>query len=106
MPNITLEDIRQAAEAKYGSTTITVKGGNVELVNPIRLSKQDRDQLSGLDDIELEPDEKVDRIIEIAAKTPAQAKRLIDALDLAERAVVVEMWTKGSQVGEASPSPS
>lgn len=107
MPTITLDDIRQAAEEKFGNTVIPCKGGDVELLNPIRLKKAVRDELTSLDEIEdLDAEEKLERIIHLAAKTEAQAKRLVASLDLAELATVVEMWTRGQQVGEASTSPS
>lgn len=105
MPSFTLEDIQSAADKKYGPLIIEIPSGPVELVNPLRLPKEKRDQLNKLDAIE-DPDEKLAAAIRLAA-TPADAKRLLAAVtDLATLAEIVVMWTSAAQVGEASPSPS
>jgi tail assembly protein len=111
MPSITLADIQAAADKKYGPLVIELPDGNVELTNPIRLSKDKRKALADLDaadaDGEVDVDEKVAACIKLAAK-PADAKRLLAALggDLAQLKEVIEQWSASSQPGEASPSPS
>lgn len=112
MPSITLADIQTAADKKYGPLVIEdIPGGPVELVNPIRLSKEKRAKLKDLDKAdeagEIDVDEKVAECIRLAAN-PADAKRLLAALggDLAQLKEVIEQWSSSGQSGEASPSPS
>lgn len=106
MPEFTLEDIREAADKRFGPTILKIKGGSVELQNFMRLPKETRKALADLDAEDVDDaEEKFDQIIRLAAKTEAQASRLISALDLADKAAVIEMWTKGTQLGEARPSP-
>lgn len=112
MPTFSLADIQKAADEKYGPLVIPdVPGGPVELVNPLRLSKEKRKKLTELDKAtdsgEIDVDEKIAQVIRLAAK-PADAKRLLAAVggDLAQLKEIVERWTESSQVGEASPSPS
>ncbi|MEU9777267.1 phage tail assembly protein [Streptomyces sp. NPDC047968] len=50
MASYTLDDIRAAAEARYGSTDISLGGHIVRLLNPLRLSKANRDKLAALQD--------------------------------------------------------
>lgn len=107
MPEFTLQDIRDAADQKYGPTVVKLTGGDVVLQSFLRLSKEKRDEMTNLDagdggDVE----DKFDRMFHLAAKTEAQAKRLCGALDLAEKTALVQMWTKGTQLGEAEPSPN
>lgn len=106
MPEFTLQDIRDAADQKYGPTVVKIKGGDVTLLNFLRLPKAARDELVGLGSVEGDVEEKFDRMFHLAAKTPAQAKRLCAELDLAEKTALVTMWTKGTQLGEAEPSPN
>lgn len=107
MPSITLADIQAAADKKYGPLVISdVPGGPVELINPIRLSKEKRAALTALDKADeagdIDVDEKVAECIKLATK-PADAKRLLTALggDLAQLKEVIEQWAEGGQVGEA-----
>jgi len=111
MANFTLDDIRAAAEAKYGSTEIELADGTVcKLINPLRLPKLKRDELTKIGD-KLEG-EDVDQAevfadaIRLASDNALAAEKLIDACggDLAILAQVFEAYTKGAQVGEASAS--
>lgn len=114
----TLDMIREATEAKYGSLDIPMEDGSVvSLLNPLRLAKGKRDELMEVQK-QLSSDEKdedapeVDqeatfvRIFELVAATEAQAGKLIAALegDLAAMAVVFEKYGEDTQAGEASAS--
>ena len=106
MPSITLADIQAAADKKYGPLVVDLGDKKVELVNPIRLSKEKRDRLTTLDE-ETDVDKKLASIVRLAC-TPQDAKALLAAVgnDLASLAEIVTEWSKAAQVGEASPSPS
>lgn len=110
MPTISLQDIRDAADKKYGPLVIEgVEGGDVTLLNPIRLSKDKRAALSALDDDDsVDTQDKLESIIKIAAKTPGDAERLLGEFgdDLGQLAEALAHYTGGAQVGEASTSPS
>ncbi|MDH6462056.1 hypothetical protein M2302_002231 [Micromonospora sp. A200] len=111
-----LDDIRAAAEAKYGSTDIEVGDTVVRLLNPLRMSKKNRDalvavqkQLSSSTDEgaeEVDQDELFSEALRVVAETPAQAKVLLTAIgdDLAVKAEIFARYSEGTQVGEASPS--
>lgn len=109
MASFTLDDIRAAADAKYASTDIQVGSKTVELVNPLRLTKDKRDALLAIQD-QLGEDADQQAVLEdalrLVAKTPAQAETLIKAIggDLPVLAEVFTNYTKSTQVGEASAS--
>ena len=106
MPKVTLASIRDAADKKYGPYVIEVDGGDVTLVNPLRMSKAKRKKLEELDKVEdLDTDEKLAETIRIACSA-ADAKRLLAAVgdDLALLAEIVKAWGATAKVGEASPS--
>lgn len=46
MSDFTLDDIRAAAEVKYASMKIPVEGGTLQLRNPLRLTKEERAELT------------------------------------------------------------
>lgn len=116
---LTLEDIADAAEAKFGSTDIPIGGATVKLVSPVRLGKLKREELLSLakgsdktdeeDDADLEEvAAKYVRIIELAADTENHAELLLSKLrdedgsyDLAKLISVVQAYMKAQQVGEA-----
>lgn len=111
MASFTLDDIRAAAEAKYGSTDIHLsETETVHLQNPLRLGKKDRDKLGKIQDEMSE--EGADQLqimsdaILLVAKEKELAKKLLEIIgdDLAELATIFENYSKGSQVGEASAS--
>lgn len=114
MASFTLDDIRAAAEQKYGSTDIQVGDQVVRLVNPLRLPKEKRDALTGIQK-ELDADDSdgsVDQvaIIQNALRLVSEQEHLgnllVDSIgdDLAVLAQVFEMYGKSTQVGEASAS--
>jgi hypothetical protein len=106
----TLDDIRAAAEAKYGSTDITLSDGVVRLLNPLRLKKGNREELLAVQD-KLNADgadqeHLLAEALTLVAETPAAAKRLLKALD-GDLAMLVEVfgrYSEGTQAGEASAS--
>lgn len=108
MASFTLDDIRAAAEAKYGSTDVDLGDGRVMvLTNPLRLPKERRDALTvkqkqGEDDGADQGDVMRDAL-RIVTSTPANAERFIEIAgeDLAMLATVFASYTEGSQVGEA-----
>lgn len=109
--NFSLDDIRAAAEAKYGSTDIELGDGTVVvLLNPLRLPKLKRDQLTKIG--ELLEDENADQAevfadaLRLAAKNKASVEALIEEVDgdLAILAQIFEAYTGATQSGEASAS--
>ena len=115
MSTVTLDSIREAAEAKYGSTNIEVEGTTVRLLNPLRLKKNARDQLvaiqrdldsDGADVADVDQEAMLAEAIRVVAATPGQAQTLLDAIDgdLGVLAEVFETYSRGTQVGEASAS--
>ena len=111
MPSFTLADIQAAADKKYGPTVIELPDGPVEMVNPIRLSKEKRKALADLDKADeagdIDVDEKLAELLKIAMSA-SDAKKLSAAVkgDLAQLKEIVDRWSESSQPGEASPSPS
>ncbi|MGM9381115.1 phage tail assembly protein [Streptomyces antibioticus] len=113
MASFSLDDIRSAADAKYGSTDITVdEKTTVSLLNPLRLPKEKRDQLVALqdrmDDDGADQELVISDAIRLVADHPKKAEALLTAVggDLAVLAQIFETYGKGSQVGEASASAS
>jgi len=113
MASFTLDQIRAAAEAKYGSTDIELGDGTVaKLLNPLRLSKTNRDALANIggrfEDESLDQAEIFEDALRLAAEKPLQAEKLIEEIggDLAVLAQVFEDYIAGAQVGEASASES
>ena len=113
MAQFSLDDIRAAADAKYGSTDIQVdEKTTVSLLNPLRLSKEKRDELSSLQNKLDSEDEDVDQeqVLADAIRLVADNDKKVDVLlkavggDLALLAQIFETYGKGAQVGEASAS--
>jgi Mycobacteriophage tail assembly protein len=116
MAQFTLDNIRDAAEAKYGSMDIPVGAILVRLLNPLRLTKEKRSALiAAQKDLEAEEKEGVEnidqvevfrKILRLIAENEIQAEALIAELgdDLALLASVFEMYSEGTQAGEATAS--
>lgn len=116
MSTISLDSIRQAADAKYGSYDIELPDGTVaKLLNPMRLSETARKALMSIgtdltetsdDDSETSQVEVFERVITLVCETPAQAKKLLAAVnhDLAMLAEIFSGYGSGTQMGEASAS--
>lgn len=106
--NITLADIRNAADEKYGHTEIDLGDGVVvTLRNPLRLPKEKRDVLIGASD-RLKED-GADQFTEIAASlraaadTEKNADALVEAFDgdLAVALETLSSYLEVTQAGEA-----
>lgn len=103
-----LDDIREAAEAKYGSLDIEVGEKTVRLLNALRLSKKTRDQIA-----KVQEDLKADgadqealmrELIRLMADTKANGDLLLKAVgdDLTLLAEIMAEYGKKTRVGEAS----
>lgn len=113
---VTLDSIRQAADAKYGSFDIDLGDGNVtRLLNPLRLPEEQRADLKAVQrDLSAsnESEEDVDQVelferaIRVVAETKGQADRLLKLVnrDLAILAEIFTGYGENTQVGEASAS--
>jgi hypothetical protein len=111
MATFTLDDIRAAADKKYGSTDIPLGDGSVvKLVNPLRLPKDKRDTLSGIGErMEVEGVDQADVLadaLRAAAASATEVEKLISEIggDLAVLVTLFEHYTNGVQAGEASAS--
>ncbi|OKI45112.1 phage tail assembly protein [Micromonospora sp. CB01531] len=112
MSTITLDSIRAAAEAKYGSLDIELGTETVRLLNPLRLAKANRDALMAVQDRLNDKDDDADQAemlteaLRLVAESKVKGDKLIKALDgdLALLAEVFESYVKGTQAGEASGS--
>lgn len=117
MPSITLSDIKNAADAKFGDFEITLPTGEVVRFQPaLRLPKAQRRELAGALDIDARAqiangDDLYDvykDIFRITARTPEGFTRL-DATVGDDPAVWEELanaFLKDTQAGEVSPSAS
>ncbi|WP_236246467.1 phage tail assembly protein [Streptomyces sp. CC210A] len=106
MASYTLDDIRSAAEARYGSTDITVRDRVVRLLNPLRLSKAKREKLTALQDQINEgadQEELLADAIRLVAEHDSAASALLAEIgeDLAVLAQVFEFYGQATQAGEA-----
>lgn len=111
----TLDDIRAAADKKYGSTDIPLdEERTLHLVNVLQLPKEDRKKLKAVQsDLDAEKAEENDdedaqvemlrNAIRIIAKEKALAEELFTALgdNLAYLAVIFDRYTEGTEAGEA-----
>lgn len=114
MATFTLDDIRSAAEKKYGSTDIDLGNGDIlSLVNPLRLPKDKRAALSKVQEsLSGEQGEGRDQgdamrdAIRIVANNAEKAERFLAVVgdDLGMLATVFTTYSEGVQVGEASAS--
>lgn len=125
---ITLDFIREAAAKKFANLTIEVPGaGEVTLVNAMQLPKERRNALmasqkelstskeeaeaklaAGEVVEETDQVEQLENTLRIVVSGSDKADALIEALDgnLANLATVFELYTKGTELGEASASAS
>ncbi|MEU7030048.1 phage tail assembly protein [Streptomyces sp. NPDC046275] len=110
MASFSLDDIRAAAERKYGSTDITFGEDVVRLLNPLRLPKARRDALLALqEEMGKEDNDQADllaRAIRTIAESEKAADKLLAAVDgdLAILAEIFGHYGESTQVGEASAS--
>ncbi|MFI9205291.1 phage tail assembly protein [Streptomyces sp. NPDC053048] len=110
MASFSLDDIRSAAEAKYGSTDIELGDDTVRLLNPLRLPKETRTKLAQLQDLmggeDADQEELLAQAIRLVAEHAKAADKLLAAVggDLAVLAEIFDAYGRGAQVGEASAS--
>lgn len=112
---VTLDDIRAAAEAKYGSFDIELGEGRTLIMrNPLRLTKAERAELGDLqsdvnkdDETESADQEEVfAKIITLVAANKATAEEFLAAVgdDLTVLVETIQGYQKAAQMGEASAS--
>lgn len=107
MATFTLDDIRAAAEAKYGSTDIDTGERTVSLLNPLRLGKLKRKRLNEIQQQLSEDDADQEALLadalRVVAATEGQARHLLDELgdDLALLVATFERYSEGTQAPEA-----
>src|SRR4051812_37167972 len=109
MSTFSLDDIRAAAEAKYGSTDIALDQDTmVRLLNPLRLNRENRLALMTVQE-QLRADDAdqetlLSQAVTLIAESPTTARKLLDAVggDLAVLAEIFAAYSKGTQAGEAS----
>src|SRR5690606_6511723 len=108
MASYTLDDIRAAADAKYGSTDIELdEKTTVHLLNPLRLPKDKRAELMKIQDVldqdgsDVDQEEALTNALRLVADHPKKADALIKAVDgdLAVLASIFETYVKGTQAG-------
>ncbi|MGW0705087.1 phage tail assembly protein [Streptomyces sp. NPDC002643] len=110
MASFSLDDIRAAAERKYGSTDITLGEDTVRLLNPLRLPKARRDALLALQEEMGNDDADQAELLAQAIRTIAESEKAADKLleavdgDLAILAEIFGHYGESTQVGEASAS--
>ncbi|MFY1620039.1 phage tail assembly protein [Micromonospora sp. WMMD736] len=103
-----LDDIREAAEAKYGHLPVEVGDRTVRLLNPLRLPKTKRDEIAKLQERLKEEGADQEAImrdmIRVTADTKAGADVLLKAIgdDLTVLAEVLGEYGRKTRVGEAS----
>ena len=115
---VSLDSIRESAEARFGSYIIDCGESSVELVNPVRLPRERREALfetlrsaapvEGADGEKVVGDgsERLRSIVRLGAKSKAQGETLLRLVgdDLAVLRLLVDGYLDTLQVGEASPS--
>lgn len=110
MASYSLDDIRAAAERKYGSTDISLGDDTVRLLNPLRLPKARRDALLALQEEmgndDADQAELLAQAIRTIAESEKAAEKLLEAVDgdLAILAEIFGHYGESTQVGEASAS--
>lgn len=101
--SFTLDDIRAAADKKYGHTEIN----GVILLNPLRLPKPSRDALMALQDKMGEDNADQEALLKECIVTVAKDRYAAEALvnqpemDLAMLVTIFEFYTKETDAGEA-----
>lgn len=108
---VTLQDIAEAAEKKYGDVVVPVDDSTkVVLRNPLRLSKAEREQISELQDSLNEEgadqEEVLKEILFVVADNKSKARKMVSAFkgDLTQLVTVFTIYQDRVQLGEASPS--
>jgi predicted HAD superfamily phosphohydrolase len=104
MATFSLDEIREAADKKFGHTDIQVGDTNVRLVNALQLPKEKREALSKLqDDEDLEQADLFAAMVRIVARSEHEASVLLDAVgdNVAYLVGIFEAYNKSTELGEA-----
>jgi hypothetical protein len=110
-----LEDIRAAAEKKYGSFPIELsEDSTVTLLNPLRLSKASRKKLLSFqetandEDAEQDQEDMIEDMLRLVCESEKAGDLLIAAVDgdLAVMMSIFEEYQETVSLGEASASES
>lgn len=107
MATFKLDDIRAAAEAKFGHTDIELPDGQVvRLLNALQLPKEKRDLLTKSQDDGDEDRDQVEvfqNMIRIVARSDHEAEKLINAAgdNVAFLVGIFDAYGKSTQLGEA-----
>lgn len=109
----TLDEIRAAADKKYGSTDIDLDEGRVcKLRNVLRLQKEERDELKTYQELlkadDADQAEVLGEMLRIVAADKETAEELLLDIDgdLAVLMTLFREWSSGTELPEASASPS
>lgn len=103
------DDIRKAAEEKYTSFVVELNDKKLEMLSPIRLPKERRDELSKLfadmasDETDSDELEMIERVIKLVAKDNVTGRALVQAVnkDLAVAATLLAKYQEAVSLGEA-----
>jgi len=104
---LTLDDIKAAADKKYAAYPLDIdEQGTIELTNPLRMTKELREELSELkaDDYEDVIDYFEDTFALASSKDEAARIRKALGEEAALYAILFESYSNGVELGEASPS--
>ena len=106
MATFKLDDIRAAAEAKFGHTDIELPDGQtVRLLNALQLPKDKRELLTKSQDDNDDKDqvEVFQNMIRIVARSDHEAEKLINAAgdNVAFLVGIFDAYGKSTQLGEA-----
>lgn len=119
MAKFTLADIKAAAERKFGALELDIDGHAVKLLNPLKMSAENRAALlkkqeelnaqeeareAGEEVADVDQEQVIDDMLKLIAETEGQASQLLRALDLAEKVTVFELYQEHTELGEASAS--
>ncbi|WP_159702655.1 phage tail assembly protein [Arthrobacter sp. 18067] len=116
MTQVTLTDIQNAADKKYGNYTVFVGDDTLVFLNPLRLPKEKRERIASLNSAEFyeegaegESWDKWDmyaEIFKISAKSKSHFTKLKDAIgdDPAVWEELFDALNTVAELGEASPS--
>lgn len=110
--SVTLDSIRKAADAKYGSYDIVLSDETTtKLLNPLRLSEEKRAELKQIQgelsaSVEEEDSDQIalfQKALMCVAETNGQGERLVAEVgrDLALLAEIFNGYSEGTQAGEA-----
>ena len=105
MASFTIDDIRAAADKKYAATEFPFGDDVLVLRNALRLSKEERKELTSIQDgIKEDPEAGMEKALKIAAADKKVAEKYLKEVvagDAAILATVFDFYTGQTQAGEA-----